>query len=125
MDKEWTFKVFISSSGVDVFAKWLNTLPDKDQAKIETIIRRLEITKTLGRPYTAKLKGYPGLYEIIVFSGKIQYRPIGCYGPNQKEFTILIGAIKKGRKFKPKDALNTAYKRSKQINKEEHTNEYC
>ncbi len=125
MDKEWTFKVFISSSGVDVFAKWLNTLPDKDQAKIDARIRHLEITKTLERPLTGKLKSYPNLYEIIVSSGKIQYRPIGCYGPKDREFTILIGAIKKGRKFKPKDALNTAYKRSKQINKEEHTNEYC
>ncbi len=124
MAKEWTFKVFISSRGVDVFDKWLNTLPDKDQAKIETIIRRLEITKKLGRPLTGKLKGYPNLYEIIVLSGNIQYRPIGCYGPKKGEFTILIGAIKKGGKFEPKSALDTAYNRSMLINMEEHTNEY-
>jgi hypothetical protein len=124
MDKEWTFKVFVSSSGTNEIKKWLNALPENDQAKIDAKIRYLEITKTWGRPYTAKLKGYSDLYEIIVFSGRIQYRPIGCYGPNQKEFTILIGAIEKGDKFEPRNAPDTAYARSKLIGKEEHTTEY-
>ncbi|MGR3174946.1 MAG: type II toxin-antitoxin system RelE/ParE family toxin [Candidatus Scalindua sp.] len=124
MAKEWTIKAFVSARGTNEIKKWLDTLPVNDQAKIDARIRHLEITKTWGRPYTAKLKGYTDLHEIIVFSGKIQYRPIGCRGPNDREFTILIGAIEKGGNFVPRNAPDTAYARSKSIAKEEHTIEY-
>ncbi len=124
MAKNWTFKVFISSRGEDVFKKWLNTLSVKARAKIKTRIKYLEIEKTWKKQYFKKLSGYTDLYEIRIVFNNIQYRPIGCYGPKDGEFTILIGAIKKGRKFKPKDALNTANERRNLIDKEEYTNEY-
>jgi hypothetical protein len=124
MAKEWTFKVFISERGSDVFEEWLNTLPKKAQAKIERRIRYLEIEKTWRRPFFDSLSGYTDLYEIRVVFNNIQYRPIGCFGPKSGEFTILIGAIEKGDKFEPKNALNIANKRSKLIAKEGYTNEY-
>lgn len=124
MAKEWTFKVFISERGNDVFEEWLNTLPKKAQAKIERRIRYLEIEKTWRRPFFDSLSGYTDLYEIRVVFNNIQYRPIGGFGPKSGEFTILIGAIEKGDKFEPKNALNIANKRSKLIAKEGYTNEY-
>lgn len=121
MAKTWTFKVFVSSSGTNKIRKWLNALPQNDQAKIDALIRQLEIEKKLEGAHVTKLTGYKDLYEIKIRSGGVQYRPIGCYGPNSKEFTILIGVIKKEGKYKPTNAFNTATTRIKLIDKEEHT----
>lgn len=124
MEREWTIKVFISLRNVDVFDEWLITLPKKAKAKIKKMINHLAITKKWKRPLTGKLKGYNNLVEIIVLSNNVQYRPIGCYGPNTGEFTILIGAIERGSKFEPVNAPDTAYARSKLIHKEKHTNDF-
>jgi hypothetical protein len=122
MAKEWTFKCFKSSSGTNEIRKWLSALPERDQAKIDAVIRHLEIQKRLEEgPYIEPLTGYKGLFEIKVFSGRVRYRPIGCYGPNRREFTILKGAIEKDDKFEPKSAPDIADTRSKLINKEKHT----
>ena len=47
-------------------------------------------------------------------SGKA-YRPLGCDGPGPNQFTILIGAYKKMKKWTPQDARQTAMKRRKEI----------
>jgi len=126
MDKHWTFKVFISERGDDVFEEWLSTLPIKARVKIEKRITYLEIEKRWTRPYFAKLMGYTNLFEIRVVFDSIQYRPIGRKGPGESEFTILVGAIESGDSFVPREALNIADRRSKLIdsNKEKYSNEY-
>lgn len=126
MARECTIKYFKSLSGVNVFNEWLNTLQVKARAKIRRRITYLEITKTWERQYFKKLAGYTDLYEIRIIFNNVQYRPIGCFGKNKedKEFIILIGAIEKDNKYKPRNALDTAYARSKQIDKEEHISEY-
>jgi hypothetical protein len=118
MAKEWTFKCFKSSSGTNKIRKWLNALPEDDQAKIDATIKQLEIEKKLEDPPVKKLTGYKYLFEIKIKSGGVQYRPIGYYGPNRKEFTILIGVIKKERKLKPTNAYATACDRIKLIDKD-------
>ena len=45
----------------------------------------------------------------------MQYRPLGCYGPDRNEFTLLIGAKEIGSKFEPKDAPNKAMERQRLI----------
>lgn len=124
MAKEWTFKVFISSTKVNVFDKWLNALPIKARAKIKRRIEYLEITKIWDKRYFKKVSGYKDLYEIRIICNNIQYRPIGCLGPKGREFIILIGVIKKGKKLNPSNAFDTAYNRSILINMEEHINDY-
>ena len=47
--------------------------------------------------YVSALKGWPELVELRVVSDGNQYRPIGFYGPGRKEFTLLLGAIEKGK----------------------------
>lgn len=42
------------------------------------------------------------------------YRPLGCYGRAEKEFTLLIGSIEKGGKL-PKGDCETAVERRKII----------
>ena len=124
MAKEWTFRTFVSSRKKNIFAEWLHGLPPKVRAKIKTRLKYLETTKTWQTQHCKKLQGYEGLYEIRIIFQSDQYRPIGCFGPNNGEFTILIGAIEKGNKFTPRNALETAYARSLLINTEECTSEY-
>ena len=47
--------------------------------------------------YVSALVGWPGLVELRVGSAGSQYRPLGFYGPRRREFTIVLGAIEKGK----------------------------
>jgi hypothetical protein len=60
------------------------------------------------------LAGWHDIYEIRVGSSGVQYRPLGCYGPDKHEFTLLVGAIEKGGKL-PRPALETAVQRRRII----------
>jgi putative component of toxin-antitoxin plasmid stabilization module len=56
-----------------------------------------------------------GIFELrFKVSGK-QYRPLGYDGPGPRQFTLLIGAYKKMKKWTPQDATKTAKKRRKEI----------
>jgi len=50
----------------------------------------------------------------------VQYRPLGCYGPERREFTLLIGAVEKGGKL-PRAALEAAVQRRKIILSDERS----
>jgi hypothetical protein len=107
----WTIRLFVS----DVQG-WINSRNPKAKAKIEARIRHLE-NATDWKPYVKKLKGYKNLYEIKIIHNNIQYRLIGCYGPNvqRREFTILVCAIEKEGKYNPPSVFETAERRSKLI----------
>ncbi|MBU1182576.1 MAG: type II toxin-antitoxin system RelE/ParE family toxin [Proteobacteria bacterium] len=110
---EWSFKIYgTNESDVDA---WIEGLSPKAMARMDVIINHLRVTRVWGRPYIAALKIHSGIYEIIFTVQNIQYRPLGCYGPNDKEFTILTGATEKGNKFNPLNAPLKAEKRRKDI----------
>ncbi len=125
----WTFKVFISRRGADVIEEWLNSLPTDARARIKTHFAYMMTLKNWGRPYAAKLRGkkYNLIWEIIIKWNKIQYRPLGCFGPNEeKDFTLLIGAIERSMGiFIPRNAPDTAQERCKLIhNDRSYVGEY-
>lgn len=65
--------------------------------------------------------------EFDLLSGKIrvlgeirlkvdkQYRILGFFGPRPSEFTMLVGASKKGRTYDPRAALETALARRAEV----------
>lgn len=122
--KQWIFKIFgEKESDVDI---WLNGLPPKAQARMDTIISYMEITRDWTRtPYFSTLQGHKGINEIkFTFQNK-QYRPLGCYGPENNEFTLLIGAMEQGNRFNPISAPLIAEKRRKEIlSRRKGTHEY-
>lgn len=129
MDNYWTFKVFMDA-GTNIIEDWLSKLPPDIRAKIRTLLVHMANERNWVRPYFDKLKGYENLYEIIIKSN-IQYRILGCHGPNRREFTLLIGATKGGaskRKsatWNPKNAREIANRRSKLIFEDRsYTDEY-
>jgi len=120
-----TIKTFITKRGKDLIQEWIKCLPKKAQASIDVRIRFLALGGNWCRPYAAKLGGYDKIWEIRVKSENIQYRPLGCFGPGENIFSILIGATKKNNRFVPKDAPKIAIKRKQLINQDEgYLNEY-
>ncbi len=55
------------------------------------------------------------LGEVRTKVGGVQYRAIGFFGPGTSEFTLIIGAKHKGKRYYPQDALDTALRRMKMV----------
>jgi len=121
----WTIKSFVTARGIDVIQEWIESLPIKAQVAVDQRITFLALKGYWYRPYAHKLKGYDGIWEIIIQQENVQYRPLGCFGPGEKVFSLLIGAKEKNNKFEPKGAPKIAEKRKKMIfQKEGYLNEY-
>ena len=113
-----TIKTFIKPNGETV-KDWVNEQPKGAQAEINTRLRYLETQKIWGRPYSAKLKGkFNKIHEIIITWNRNQYRPLGFFGSNKGDFTLLIGAKEKDSKFEPKNAPAMAEDRRKLVLKD-------
>jgi hypothetical protein len=108
----WTIKLFVNEGGEKEVKQWLDSHGKKVRAKADKFVRHLENEKEWRRPLFDKLQNHDKLHEIrIRGAGNIQYRLIGCFGPKQKDFTILIGAIERGGKYTPRSALEIAEQR--------------
>ena len=123
--KCWYFRDYIDSAGLNVIEQWLHSLPQSARLEINTRIQYLEVLRRLVRPDTAMLKGEcHGLMELRITHNKIRYRPLACYGPGDRQITLLMGAIEKGGRFEPLSACKTALKRKAEIQEPGRTNEH-
>jgi hypothetical protein len=123
----WTFRFYVSASGRAVVQDWYDDQIDDVQAKFDTVLEYLSQRKRheWGRPEFAPLTGkYAGLGEFRFDFGKLEYRPIGCFGPGRSDFTILIGATKKGKQYDPRNALDSALERRDFVGKVGRTDVY-
>src|ERR1035437_982647 len=93
----WVFCDFRDTRGVNLIRQWLDTLPPKASAKIDTRLLFMKAIQLWPEQYVSALVGWPGLVELRVGSIGNQYRPIGFYGPRKRDFTIVLGAIEKGK----------------------------
>ena len=112
--REWTIRDYLDARGINVVCEWTNSLPFAAQAKIDSILVILQARKVWPPQYVSALTGYPQIHEIRIVSGGVQYRPLGCFGPGRREFTILLGSIEKGGKL-PKSDCAVAVERRKAI----------
>ena len=93
----WTFYDFLDGRGVNLIRQWLDVLPDKARAKIDTRILFMRAIPVWPEQYVSAIKGWPELVELRIVSAGSQYRPLGFYGPQRREFTVVLGAIEKGK----------------------------
>jgi len=93
----WTFYDFLDGRGVNLIGQWLDVLPDKARAKIDTRILFMRAIPVWPEQYVSAIKSWPELVELRVVSAGSQYRPVGFYGPQRREFTIVLGAIERGK----------------------------
>ena len=109
----WVFCDFISVRGVNEIHEWLNSqeVPSRAKAKINARIASLQGFPIFPEQYFSAYKGWDDLYELRVVFGGVQYRPFGFYGPERRQFTLLVGGIEKGSV--PKTLLKVAHERRK------------
>lgn len=114
----WNFRAYVSPAGTRKFDQWYNALDPAAQAAFDTLLEFLaqRSRSEWTRPDFDLLSGkHSGLGEIRFKANKVAHRPLGYFGPNRAEFTFLLGATKKGKNYDPRDALDTAVKRMKEI----------
>jgi hypothetical protein len=92
----WTFYDFRQERGVNTIREWLDKLPRKAAAKINTRLLFMRANPVWPEQYVSSLVGWPDLVEIRVVHAGVQYRPLGFYGPERREFTIVLGCVEKG-----------------------------
>jgi hypothetical protein len=109
----WRILDYVTDRGENEIKEWINSLPAQAQAKIDQriILLRTWPAKIWPPQYVSALRGYKDIYEFRVVSSGVQYRPLGCYGPAAREYTLLIGATEKGGRFQPPGVCETAVKR--------------
>ena len=93
----WKFYDFLDSRGNNEIRDWLDGLPEKASAKIDVRILFMQSMAVWPEQYVSAIEGWPEMLELRVVSAGSQYRPIGFYGPNRREFTLVLGAIEKGK----------------------------
>jgi hypothetical protein len=111
---EWSFRDYLTTNGTNEIKSWIESLPKAAQAKIDYILLVLRGSRNWPPQYVSALVDWDDIYEIRVVANGVQYRPLGCYGPERREFTLLIGAVEKGGKL-PRAALEAAVQRRKII----------
>lgn len=113
----WTIRCYLDANGVDVIDEWFETVSDAVAAKFDTRMRYLQQQppEAWKRPDFDTLHNEgAGLGEIRFEREKVNYRPIGFFS-GRMEFTLLLVAIEKDRKFIPKSACKIAQRRKKEV----------
>ena len=110
----WTFLDYVEVDGTNVIEVWLESLPIKAQARVDSRILAMMGQIIWPEGWVSAYEVYDGILEMRITNAGIQYRPLGCYGPEQRQFTLLIGAIEKDGRI-AKGILQSAVARRKTI----------
>ena len=110
----WTFLDFLEADGGNAIRAWLQRLPQEAQATVDArLLQMAGMAPPWPEKWISSIKGYPGLIELRISCNRVQYRPLGFYGPGRLEFTLLIGTVEKGKIRK--GVLDTAAARMKLV----------
>lgn len=117
--KQWRFFDFMLNPRRNAIEDWLSGLSMKVRAEFEVLLSNLAVTAEWDERDVRPLRGGKakgkGLREICFKVGGVQHRVIGCSGPQQKQFTLLIGCSHKDQIYDPPSAIETAIKRKNQV----------
>lgn len=112
----WDFRDFVNARGENVVHTWLHGIPAAARAEINDLIMLLELRTVdqFSREDSVGLlrRECRGLLELIVKVEKVQYRPVGRYGPGRKVVTLLGGANERDGHLTPPDICKTTLARS-------------
>lgn len=112
----YTFFDFVNEQGENVIQKWIRGLDGSVRKKVKVRFNaRLDYmgANLTWDPEKAKaLEGdCAGLFEIRFLVGRVQYRPLACYGPNRGQVWLLMGVREKSDRFDPPYPCPTALSR--------------
>ena len=104
----WAFKDLLDGNNQNAFRQWLDAQPVKVRLKLDSILKHLLVSPNLNSKFLKKIGGVDGVFEVRITFDKVQYRPLGGYGPNNHEFTFVMGAIEHNDNIRPPSAFKTA-----------------
>jgi hypothetical protein len=115
----WIIKYYVAANGESSFKNWYDNLGEDVRAVFDARLLYLKQQPRNGwsRPHFSLLHGpCAGLGEIRFKAKKIQYRPLGFFGPGPNQFTLLVGAIERGDQLQPPSACASALKYMSALN---------
>lgn len=115
---QWVFRHYVSARRVDEIEAVYDGKSLEAQAAFDNAVRFLaqRPVHDWKYPHTEKLTGEcDGLVEIRFKADEVQQRPLGYFGPDRGQFTILIWAIEKNDRFEPRRACSIAQKRRGEV----------
>jgi len=90
---QWQFLGFKTLEGVKPVQKWFNRLPEivrEEIADLADYLRNI-VDREWKRPDFDPLDGEPCISELRPFDKIRTYRIYGCFGPGEREYTLLFG----------------------------------
>ena len=115
----WEFMDFVDENGVNQVDAWLDVVGIAVRDRLDDRIKVLEQHQQLGEPQVKVRQALQvRLLEIIFKEGKVQRRPLACYGPGRGQVTILAGAYEKNDRLYPHGIEDTAIERMAHIYQE-------
>jgi hypothetical protein len=113
----WTFRCYVSATGRDMIDDWYNRQSAGVQVAIDVALEYLvqRPRNEWRRPEFDLLTGKMREIGEIRFKVDKQYRILGFFGPGRADFTLLVGASKKGATYDPPGALETALRRMSEV----------
>jgi len=112
----WQIYDYVNSRGNNEIKDWMLRLQKPARARLNVKLDMLEKNgSNLSTGLLSDTKE-PHIKKIRL-NGRVAPRLMLCKGPieNNKEFTLLFGAIEKDRKLEPRDAENRAEARRQEI----------
>ncbi len=107
----WTVKHYVAGNGNSPFKEWYDQQDADVRAHLDKRVEYLvqQPRNLWSMPHIKQLHvPCDGLHEIRFKANRVQFRPLGFFGPGPLEFTFLVGAIEKGGRLEPRTACSTA-----------------
>jgi len=123
----WTIRCYVSPNGRDMIDDWNGRQSDEVQAAVAVALEYLvqRPRKEWRRPEFDLLSGKMREIGEIRFKVDKHYRMLGFFGPARSDFTLLVGASKKGNNYDPRNALETAVDRMKEVKADGRFSRVC
>jgi len=113
MDRNFNV-VFYGKSENRPALEFIRGLDHETRKKVYSYINLLENYGNLLRPpYSKKISGVKGLFELRVESSSNEYRFFYCFIPGK--IIVILHAIQKKRNKTPQEEIKTAEKRMKEL----------
>jgi phage-related protein len=107
---------YVTGGGRGVVTEWYHKeLSKAAGAEFDDVLRYLAITPRddWKRPEYAPLSG--GISEVRFKADRKEFRPLGFFLLESRQYVLLIGASKKMKTYDPPDAKKTAARRMKEV----------
>jgi hypothetical protein len=120
----WTFNEFVSSGDRPTITEWYSSLNPAVQAIFDDRLAFLAIhPRTQWQMPEFRIlsgrEGREGLSEIRWKACGVQWRVLGFFSPGVMDYIMLIGCNHRQNRYDPTDALETAIRRKKSVERGE------